>query len=32
VESNQEDKGGTQVVLEPDQEVQYDESVTDWIE
>jgi hypothetical protein len=32
VESYQEDKGGAQVVLEPDQEVQYDESVTDWVE
>jgi hypothetical protein len=32
VESNQEDQGGAQVVLEPNQEVQYDESDSDWVE
>jgi hypothetical protein len=32
VESYQEDKGGAQVVLELDQEVKHDESVSDWVE
>jgi hypothetical protein len=32
VESYQEDQGGAQVVLELDQEVQHDESVSDWVE
>jgi hypothetical protein len=32
VESYQEDQGGAQVVLELDQEVQYDESDSGWVE
>ena len=32
MESNQEDKGGAQALLEPNQEVKHNESVSDWVE